>query len=110
MAQFKYIKRGVKRQHEIVQDILPLLEKIASIDGIRKVVPAKISYSPKRGISQPEIKFQRETLSGFKLMAHSKGTIQEIFVVVEGSKRDKIKKELETIMLMKSQIKILNGD
>jgi len=60
MAQFKYIKRGVKRQHEIVQDILPLLEKIASIDGIRKVVPAKISYSPKRGISQPEIKYKEK--------------------------------------------------
>lgn len=96
MTQFKYIKRGVKRQHEIIKDILPILEDIADIEGVRKVVPARISYSPKRGINQPEIKFQRETPSGFKLMAHSKGAIQEIFVVVEGSKRNEVKKKLKT--------------
>ena len=62
----KYIKRGVKRKHDIIQDILPLLEHIAQIDGIKKVVPANISYSPTRGIEKPIIRFQRDTISGFK--------------------------------------------
>ena len=80
----KYIKRGVKRKHCVIQDILPLLESIAKIEGIKKVVPAKISYSPNRGIAQPTIKFQRDTISGFKLIAHGRGAIQEIFVAVDG--------------------------
>ena len=95
MARFKYIKRCVKRQHEIIKDILPILEGIAKFEGVVKVVPARISYSSKRGIAQPEIKFQRETLSGFKLMAHGKGAIQEIFVVVDCSKRKEVKRQLE---------------
>ncbi len=81
MTKFKYIKKGVKRQHHIIEGILPILEDIAKIDGVRKVTPSVISYSPGRCISQPKIKFQKETISGFKLIAHSKGAIQEIFVV-----------------------------
>lgn len=95
----KYIKRGVKRKHDIIQDVLPLLEHIAKIEGIKKIVPARISYSPTRGINQPKINLQRETISGFKLIAHSRGAIQEIFVAVDGSKKKeieiKIKEELE---------------
>ena len=48
------------------------------------------SYSPTRGISQPKIKFQRETLSGFKLMAHGRGAVQEIFIAVDGSKKNDV--------------------
>ena len=90
MNKSKYVKRGVKRKHDILQDILPLLEQIAKIEGIKKVVPAKISYSPTRIINQPKIKFQRETMSGFKLMAHGKGAVQEIFVAVDGSKKNDV--------------------
>jgi hypothetical protein len=90
MSRSKYIKRGVKRKHNILQDILPLLEQIGKIEGIKKVVPAKISYSPTRGISQPKIKFQRETLSGFKLLAHGRGAVQEIFIAVDGSKKNDV--------------------
>jgi len=90
----KYVKRGVKRKHNIIQDILPLLEYIANIDGVKKVVPAKISYSSIRRIGQPKIKFQRDTISGFKLIAHSRGAIQEIFVAVDGSKKNKIRYKL----------------
>lgn len=67
----KYTKHGVKRQHQIIDGILPLLEKISKIDGIKKVNPGRISYSPKRGISQPTLKVQRQTITGFKLIAHS---------------------------------------
>jgi hypothetical protein len=90
MSRSKYIKRGVKRKHNILQDILPLLEQIGKIEGIKKVVPAKISYSLTRGISQPKIKFQRETLSGFKLLAHGRGAVQEIFIAVDGSKKNDV--------------------
>lgn len=101
----KYIKRGVKRRHNIIQDILPLLEQIAKIEGIKKVVPAKISYSPTRGIEQPTIKFQRDTIFGFKLLAHGRGAIQEIFIIVDSSKKkeveNNIKEELERMRRVK---------
>lgn len=90
----KYTKHGVKRQHEIIDGILPLLENIAKIDGVKKVNPGKISYSPKRGISQPYIKIQRRTITGFKLIAHSKGAVQEIFIIVKDGKADELQKEL----------------
>lgn len=98
MSRSKYVKRGVKRKHNIIQDILPLLEQIAKIEGIKKVIPAKISYSPTRGISQSIIRFQRETIPGFKLIAHSRGAIQEIFVVVDGSKKNDIGYKLREMM------------
>ena len=92
----KYTKHGVKRQHQIIDGILPLLENISKIDGVTKVNPGRISYSPKRGISQPTIKIQRRTITGFKLLAHSKGSVQEIFVVIHNEKTDKIRYELES--------------
>jgi hypothetical protein len=91
----RHVKRGVKREHDIIEGVLPMLEEIAALEGVRKVVPAGISYSPRRRIRGPTIKFQRETISGFKLLAQSKGCIQEIFVVVDESKREEVKRKLE---------------
>lgn len=90
----KYTKHGVKRQHQIIDGILPLLEQISKIDGVNKVNPGKISYSPKRGISQPTLKIQRRIVTGFKILAHSKGAIQEIFIVIQNGKADDVQKEL----------------
>ena len=33
MAKFRYIKRGVKRQHQVIEGVLPILEEIAKVDG-----------------------------------------------------------------------------
>ncbi len=98
MSRSKYVKRCVKRKHNIIQDILPLLEQIAKIEGIKKVIPAKISYSPTRGISRPMIRFQREIIPGFKLIAHSRGAIQEIFLVVDGSKKNDVGNKLRKMI------------
>ena len=97
MTSFKYIKRGVKRQHSIIDGILPILEQIAKIDGVRKVIPAHIFYSPKRGICKEMIRLQRETVSGFKLLAHCKGSIQEIFVVVDDPKKKDVENKLGSL-------------
>lgn len=94
MARFKYVKHGVKRQHGIIEGVLPLLEQISAIEGVEKVIPASIFHSSVRCINQPELRFQRETRSGFKLLAHSKRSIQEIFVVVEKSKKEEVKHKL----------------
>ena len=94
MARLKYVRHGIKREHRIIEGILPLLERISDMDGVAKVIPALISHSPVRGTGQPELRFQRETPSGFKLLAHSKRSIQEIFIVVEQSKKEEVKDKL----------------
>ena len=88
------MRHGIKREHRIIDGILPLLERISDMDGVAKVIPALISHSPVQGTGQPELRFQRETPSGFKLLAHSKRSIQEIFVVVEQSKKEEVKDKL----------------
>jgi hypothetical protein len=87
-----------------------LLEHIANIDGVKKVVPAKISYSPTRRIEQPKIKFQRDTISGFKLVAHCRGAIQEIFVAVDGSKKDEIRYKLMEVSEKDIYTKMADND
>ncbi len=88
----KYLKRGVKRQHNIIEGVLKLLESIAGIDGVKKVIPAAINYSPKRNIKQPILKVSRDTITGIKVLAHSKGKVQEIFIICEVDKIEIIKK------------------
>lgn len=100
ITRTKYTKHGVKRQHQIIEGILPLLEEISKIDGVNKVNPGRISYSPKRGISQPVLKIQRRTITGFKILAHSKGAVQEIFVVVKNGKTDNVQEELKSKGIM----------
>lgn len=100
MSSGKHTKHGVKIQHRIIEDVLLLLEEIAAIDGVKKVIPAVISvisYNPKE-IKKPVIKFQRETISGFKLLAHSRGSVQEIFIVVKKENRNDVKKKLEKLI------------
>jgi len=100
MSKGRHVRRGVKVQHSIIDGVLPLLEEISAVDGVKKVIPAVISvitYNPKE-IKKPVIKFQRETISGFKLLAHSRGRVQEIFVVVEKSKRKNVKKKIESMI------------
>ena len=39
----KHVRRGVKVQHSIIEGVLPILEEIAVINGVKKVIPAVIS-------------------------------------------------------------------
>ena len=87
----KYIKEGVKRQHSIIEGVLEILEAIASMPGVKKVVPGVINYSPKRTIKRPFLKISRDTIIGFKVLTHSKGSIQEVFIICDSDKIGEIK-------------------
>lgn len=87
----KYTKRGVKRQHTIIEGVLEILEAIAAMPGVKKVVPGVISYSPKRTIKQPFLKISRDTITGVKVLAHSKGKVQEVFIICDSNKIGEIK-------------------
>ena len=87
----KYLKKGVKRQHSIIEGVLEILEEVAAIEGVKKVIPGVINYSPNRGIKQPFLKISRDTITGIKLLANSKGKVQEVFVICDSNRTDAIK-------------------
>ena len=87
----KYTKKGVKRQHSIIEGVLEILEAIAALPGVKKIVPGVINYSPKRRIKQPFLKISRDTITGIKVLAHSKGKVQEIFIICDNERREEIK-------------------
>ena len=88
----KHIKKGVKLEHHLLKGILPALEEIAEIKGVKKVIPGRIYASDSRGF---EIKVVRETLTGLKLLAKSDGSVQEIFLVVDKKDRKRVSEEIE---------------
>jgi len=91
----KHFKKGVKREHHFLKGIEKPLEEIANIPGVKKVIPGRIYASDSRGF---EIKVTRETQSGLKLVAKSDGSVQEIFLVVDKSKRDMVWSEIEKLV------------
>jgi hypothetical protein len=91
----KHIKKGVKLEHHLLKGILPALEEIAGIKGVKKVIPGRIYASDSRGF---EIKVTRETHAGLKLVAKSDGSVQEVFLVVDKADRERVKMEIEKIM------------
>ncbi len=87
----KHFKRGVKREHHFLKGIEKPLEEIASIPGVKKIIPGRIYASDSRGF---EIKVTRETQTGLKLVAKSDGSVQEVFLVADRSDRGRIRLEI----------------
>ncbi|AAL81293.1 hypothetical protein PFDSM3638_05855 [Pyrococcus furiosus DSM 3638] len=92
----KYFKKGVKREHHFLKGLERPLEEIASIPGVKKVIPGRIYASDSRGF---EIKVTRETKAGLKLIAKSDGSVQEIFLVVDRADRERVWKEIEKLAM-----------
>ena len=90
----KYFKRGVKREHHFLKGLEKPLEEIASIPGVKKVIPGRIYASDSRGF---EIKVTRETHAGLKLVAKSDGSVQEVFLVVDKKQREFVWKKIEEL-------------
>lgn len=81
MSQHRYRQNKVKREHSIVEGLLPILERIASTPGVQSVTPGRIS--PRSRPGSPGIRFQYPTESGLKLLARSNVAVQEVFVVTD---------------------------
>ncbi|NJE49777.1 MULTISPECIES: DUF2103 domain-containing protein [Thermococcus] len=88
----KYFRKGVKREHHFLKGLEKPLEEIASIPGVKKVIPGRIYASDSRGF---EIKVTRETQTGLKLVAKSDGSVQEVFLVVDKADRARVREEIK---------------
>ncbi len=74
----KYRAGKIKREHSVIEQLWPALERIAASDMVTSVIPGPISPLNSRGF---EITFQRFTDTGLRLLAKNGSAIQEVYVV-----------------------------
>ena len=80
MSQQRYRVGGVKREHGIVEGLLPILERIAALPDVSAVIPGRIRVTA-NNCPGLKIRLQARTVSGFKLGARARSLAQEVFVV-----------------------------
>ncbi len=90
----KYRLNKIKREHTIIEDILPLLTEIAKIKSVKSIIPGRINRRSGSGI-QPYLQLKYNTDSGIKMLGKNSSSIQEIFVVTD--KTEKTYKQLQKI-------------
>lgn len=74
----KYRAGKIKREHSVIEQLWPALERIAASDLVTSIIPGPISPLNARGF---EITFQRFTDTGLRLLAKNGSAIQEVYVV-----------------------------
>lgn len=74
----KYRAGKIKREHSVIEQLWPALERIAASDLVTSIIPGPISPLNSRGF---EITFQRFTDTGLRLLAKNGSAIQEVYVV-----------------------------
>lgn len=72
--------KGVKREHSIINGLLPVLEQIAKIPSVSTVIPGRITVT-KAAVPTLQLRLGPQTMTGFKLNARRATTAQEVFVV-----------------------------
>jgi hypothetical protein len=78
----KYRSKGVKREHDIIQDVPPLLERIAAHPKVKSVIPGRIKVTQSNSVGV-RLRIQTRTVTGLKLSARSRSASQEVFVVTD---------------------------
>lgn len=81
MAQHRYRQHKVKREHTIIEGLLPLLQSIGELAGVQSVTPGRINQRSRTG--EAGLFFQYKTETGLKLIGRSKTAVQEVFVVTD---------------------------
>lgn len=76
MSKFRQGK--IKKQHHIVADIMPLLERLSEYAEVQAVLPGEIHPGSARAAV---LRFQYFTETGLKLLARGTSAVQEVFVV-----------------------------
>ncbi len=89
----KYRKRGIKREHHIIEGFEELLEELVKLGLVESVIPGRITTSPKGVGGKHRITYQYDTESGAKLLLKKGSTVQEAFVIT--NKREELKRFLK---------------
>ncbi len=89
----KYRKKGIKKEHHIIEDGEKVLEDLIKRGLVESIIPARITTTPKGKPGNIRLTYQYDTEAGAKLLLKKGSTVQEIFVVTE--KREELKKYLK---------------
>ena len=91
----KHRRNGVKREHSILPGFGPLFERLARLPGVGAVIPGRIARNPTH---HPGLVLTGETHTGFKLLAKSTSSVQEVFVVTAGDGRTGVRAALQPLL------------
>jgi hypothetical protein len=91
----KYRKKGVKREHSIIEDFEKDLQALVEMGLAKSVIPGRIYTSPKVQKGDKVIKYQYDTETGAKLLLKKGSTVQEAFVITD--KRQELRAYLSNL-------------
>jgi hypothetical protein len=77
----KYRSNKIKKEHTIIEDILPLLESISVFPEIKSIIPGRINQRSSSSGLKAYLQIKYNTRSGLKLLAKNSSSVQEVFVV-----------------------------
>ncbi len=89
----KYRKKGIKKEHHIIEDGEELLKDLIKNKLVKSVIPGRIKTTPKGQPGKVRLSYQYETNSGAKLLLKKGSTVQEVFVITD--KREDLKRYIE---------------
>lgn len=85
MAPHRHRQNKVKREHTIIEGLLPLLQRAGELDEVTSITPGRISPRARSGATG--LFFQYKTDTGLKLIGRSNTAVQEVFVVTDDPER-----------------------
>ncbi len=95
MMANKYRSNKIKKEHTIIEDILPLLESISIYPEIKSIIPGRINQRSSSSGLKAYLQIKYNTNSGLKLLAKNSSSVQEVFVVTKDA--DKTIKRLKKL-------------
>ncbi len=90
-------KHLIKKTHCIVNELQPLLTRLQNISDIQRIIPGTIQQHPNSKANPAVLTIQRDIISGFKILGHTKESIQEFFIVVSKDRRAFVRNEIEKV-------------
>ncbi len=91
----KYRRHGVKREHSVLADYATVYERLAKLPGAAGVIPGRIAHNPTH---HPGLVFKGATQTGFKLLAKTTSSIQEVFLIAAPEARAALERALAPLL------------
>ena len=85
----KYRKKGIKKEHHIIEDGEKELEKLIKEGLVKSIIPGRIKTTPKGRPGKVRLTYQYDTEAGAKLLLKKGSTVQEVFVITD--KREQLR-------------------
>jgi len=87
----RHRRHGVKREHSVIDGFGPVYERLARLPGVEGVIPGRIANNPTH---HPGLVLKVETPTGFKLLAKTTTSIQEVFLITRDGAREQVRASL----------------